>query len=111
VTRHEFFSLLYLHATRLPGGTVGVHSGALNETHLVAPGDWANIWVYGMEVFIAGWLTKAEFRARCRKLPKGSAVKQYPRTQTDNRAVHVRDLRPIEALVAAVKKSEWGQRT
>jgi hypothetical protein len=111
VTRSEFFSLLYLHATRLPGGTVGVHSPTFNETHLVAADDWANIWVYGMEVFIAGWQTKGDFRARSRKLSKGSSVKQYPRTQTDNRAVYVRDLRPIDELVTLVKTSEWGRGT
>jgi hypothetical protein len=109
-TQHEFFSLLYLHVPRLPGGALGVRSPALRETRLIEPPDWINIWVYGMETFIAGWLTKAEFRARSRKLPAGSPVKQYARTQTPNRAVRVQDLRPIEELASLVKNSEWGRR-
>ena len=54
----------------------------------------------GLEIFLAGWLTKAEFRARGRRLPAGAAVWQYPRTQTDNRAVPVTQLRPVSELAA-----------
>jgi hypothetical protein len=109
-TRNEFFSLLYLHVPRLPGGAVGVRSPALKETRLVAPPEWMNIWVYGMEIFLAGWLTKGEFRARGRRLAAGAPVKQYPRTQTANRAVPVKELRPIEELAQLVKNSEWGRK-
>ncbi len=109
-TQSEFFSLLYLHVPRLPGGVIGVRCPALGETRLIAPPEWKNIWVYGMEVFMTGWLTKAEFRARGRRLPAGASVKQYPRTQTANRAVLVKDLRPIEELARLVKNSEWGRK-
>ena len=108
-TQTEFFSLLYLHVPRWPGGVVGVHSPALHDTCLVGPLQWTNIWVYGMEIFLAGWLTKTEFRDRSRRLPAGSQVKQYPRTQTNNRAAFVKDLRPIEELAQLVRQSAWGR--
>jgi hypothetical protein len=108
-TRCEFFSLLYLHVPRLPGGVIGVRSPALRDTRLIEPPDWTNIWVYGMEIFLAGWLTKSEFRARSRRLPAGASVKQYPRTQTANRVVLVKDLRPVEELARLIKNSEWGR--
>ena len=110
MTESEYYSLLYLHAARPPEGVLGVRSPALRDTHLIAPADWMNIWVYGMEIFIAGWLTKGEFRAKSRRLPAGSSVKQYPRTQTDNRAVRVTALRPPRELAALVRNSEWGKR-
>lgn len=103
-TQAEFYSLLYLHVPRLPGGPVGVRSPALRETVLIQPRDWVNIWVYGIEVFLAGWLPKAEFRAICRRLPSGSSVLQYTRTQTDNRAVPVTKLRPVSELAEMVRK-------
>lgn len=99
-TRSEFYSLLYLHAARPPDGTVGVRSPALRETVLVKPSEWVNIWVYGIEIFLAGWLPKAEFRGLSQRLPRGSTVLQYPRTQTDNRAVPVSSLRSVEELAA-----------
>src|SRR5258706_9977586 len=101
----EFFSLLYLHVPRLPGGQIGVRSPALRETVIIQPREWENIWVYGIEIFLAGWLPKADFRALSRRLPRGSAVLQYPRTQTANRAVPVTGLRPVAELAGLVK--EW----
>lgn len=104
VTADEYYSLLYLHPARLPAGPVGVRSAVLGETVLVQPRHWENIWVYGLEIFLAGWLTKAEFRALGRKLPSGSPVRQYPRgTQTDNRAVSVRALRDVRELAEIIR--------
>jgi hypothetical protein len=93
----------------LPDGVVEVHSPTLGETHKIAPLDWANIWVYGLEVFMAGWLTKAEFRAQSQLLPAGTTVKQYRQTQVDNRAVPVRELRPLAELAQLIRDSDWGK--
>jgi hypothetical protein len=108
-TAQEYYSLLYLRVPRLPADLVEVHSPALNETRRIAPLDWSNIWVYGLEVFIAGWLTKAEFRALGRLLPAGTAVKQYRQTQVDNRAVPVSELRPLAELAQLIRNSDWGK--
>jgi len=109
-TQYEFYSLLYLHTPHLPDGAVGVNSPALKQTHLIAQTDWINIWIYGLEIYLAGWLTKAEFRTLSQRLPAGTRVKQYPSTQTANRSVFVRELRPMFELADLVKKSEWGRR-
>jgi len=108
-TRREFFSLLYLHPPHVPDGAVGVRSPVLRETRLIEPREWTNIWMYGLVIFLAGWMTKGDFRARSRKLPQGTPVKQYARTQTTNRALPIRELRPIEELASLVKNSEWGR--
>ncbi|MBI3762392.1 MAG: hypothetical protein HY260_11100 [Chloroflexi bacterium] len=102
----DFYSVLYLHTPTLPGGEVGVHSPVLNDTRLIAPRDWGNIWVYGLQIYVAGWLTKNEFRRKSKRLRPGSEVKQYRHTSTDNWAVAVRELRPMEELIEAAKK--WG---
>jgi hypothetical protein len=103
VAQHRYYALLYLRAFRAPEAEVGVHSPNLQRTHVVRPVDWHNIWVYGMDVFVAGWLTKGELLARGRRLPAGARVKQYPRTQTANRSVLVQDLRPVAELAARIK--------
>lgn len=103
-TQHEFYSLLHLRLDRLPEGQLGVRSPALRETHLIAPTHWHNIWVYGLEIIIAGWLTKGDFRSHSRRLPAGARVKQYAHTQTVNYALDVRHLRPITELAARVKE-------
>ena len=108
-TAEDYYSLLYVRVPHLPADPLEVHSPALDATFRIAPLDWFNIWVYGLEVFIAGWLTKAEFRALSQVLPAGSAVKQYRQTQVDNRAVLVSALRPMAELVELVRNSDWGK--
>lgn len=101
--QQAFYAALYLRARQLPAAEIGLHSPALGRTHVLRPAEWHNIWVYGMEVFIAGWLTKGELMQRGRTLPAGARVKQYPRTQTANRTLAVQDLRPIQELADRVK--------
>ena len=103
VAAGDFYSVLYLHAPALPRAAIGMHSPALKQTRLIPPEDWGNIWVYGLGIWLAGYLTKNEFRKRSKRLAAGSAVKQYDRTHAENWAVPVRALRPVSELLEAAK--------
>jgi hypothetical protein len=92
----DFFALTYLHVSRLPEGRIGVHSPALKYTYLAGPADWENIWVYGMEIILAGYLPAGEFRRRAHRLQPGTSVLQYPRTRTENMALPLQELRPLK---------------
>lgn len=102
--KHDYYSALYLCAPRQPAGAVGLHSPVLRETHVAEPADWANIWVYGQRVYLCGWLNKHDFRQSSRRLPANSPVKQYRRTATANRALPVRELRPMAELAEIARK-------
>jgi len=101
----EFHSLAYLHVHTLPDARVGIHCAVRNETHIVGPLDWGNIWVYGMDILLAGWLTRREFNRRAGPIREGARVFQYDRTRTKNLAVPVSDLKPLSELFERVK--EW----
>lgn len=103
----EFFSVAYIQSKSLPGARIGIHSPARRETHLIGTPDWGNIWVYGMEVLLAGWLTREEFNRRASPIQEGARVFQYDRTRTKNLAAPVRDLKPISSLLERVK--EWNR--
>ncbi|HLF75432.1 MAG TPA: hypothetical protein VI524_13840 [Anaerolineales bacterium] len=100
-----FFSLSYIHIKSLPDARIGVHSPARKETHLISGTDWGNIWVYGMDVLLAGYLAREEFSRRASPIQAGARVFQYQRTRTKNLAVPVADLKPLSELFARVK--EW----
>lgn len=104
-TEAGFHTLAYVHVDKMPGGQVGIHSPVLEETHLIAPHDWGNIWVYGMDVILAGFLTRKAFRQKARELPVGSRVYQYNRTRTKNLAVPIAELQPLNDLFEIVK--DW----
>lgn len=99
----DFYSVLYLHVPALPDGEVGLHSPALKDTQLVTPKDWDNIWVYGMAIWLVGYLTQLDFRRKSRRLRPGTRVRQYDRTQAENWAVPVSDLRPVSELLEAAR--------
>lgn len=97
--RKDFHSLAYLHPNRQTRGQLRLVSTTQRKSHLVSPSDWSNIWVYGMEIILAGYMPRGEFRHRAHLLPAGSQVLQYPRTRTANYALPVADLYPLKDLL------------
>jgi hypothetical protein len=98
-----FFSVAYIHILSKPGGVLGIRSTARKETHLIGANDWGNIWVYGTDILLAGWLTRGEFNRCARPIQEGARVFQYDRTRTKNLAVPVFDLKPVSELFERVR--------
>jgi hypothetical protein len=99
----ELFSLSYVHCKTPVPARLGLHSPQLEETHIVHPSDWGNIWVYGLDILLAGFLTRGEFNRRASFLREGARVFQYDRTRTKNLAVSVCDLKPLAELFECVR--------
>ena len=72
---------------------------------MVDSSDWGNIWVYGMEILLAGYLTREEFNRRASYLQAGKRVFQYDKTRTKNLAVPVSELKSLSELFRHVR--EW----
>ena len=103
-----FFSVSSIHAESQPDARMGIHAPAKRETHLIHPFEWANIWVYGMDIFLAGYIPREEFSRRAKFIPPGSRVFQYNHTKVKNLAVPVSELKPLHELFARVK--EWADK-
>jgi hypothetical protein len=65
---------------------------------MIGPLDWGNIWVYGMQVWLAGYVTREEFSRRASFIPAGSHAFPYQQTQVKNLALPVSELRPLSEL-------------
>jgi hypothetical protein len=102
---NDYYSLAYVQIDRLPTARLGVHSRAMGDVYLIQPHDWGNIWVYGMEIWLAGYVSHEEFRRKATPIFAGSRVFQYSKTQTKNLSLPVADLRPLSELFERVK--EW----
>lgn len=102
------FSLAYLHVDTIPDARIGIHSSVRSEVYLVTPQDWGNIWIYGMETWLTGYMAREEFRRKASTIFAGSRVFQYSKTQTKNMSVPVADLRPLSELFVRVK--EWEEK-
>lgn len=99
----DFFSLAYVHNTSPPDARIGIHSPVRKETHMIEAADWGNIWVYGMQVLLAGYITRDEFSRRASFIQAGTRVFQYDHTHVKNLAVPVSDLKPLAQLFERVK--------
>ncbi len=110
---NNYYSLAYLHSVGIPTARVGLHSLVKGEIYLIQPHEWGNIWIYGMEIWLAGYMAHEEFRRKASAIFAGSRVFQYSKTQTKNLSVPVTDLRSLEDLFKRVKaweteKKSWG---
>ena len=102
---HGFFSLSYIHIRSLPSARLGIHCVNRKETHLIGAREWGNIWVYGTDILLAGYLTRGEFNRHAKPIQAGARVFQYDKTRTKNLAVSVSDLKPLSDLFERVR--EW----
>jgi hypothetical protein len=100
-----FYSVTALHIKNIPSARLGIHSPAHKETHLIPPLEWRNIWVYGMDITLAGFISRGEFRQRAKLIAPNSRTFQYDHTKTKNLAVPVSELSPLPDLFARVR--EW----
>ena len=102
---NPFYSVTSIHIKNMPTARLGIHSPAYKEAHIILPMEWGNIWVYGMDITLAGYISRAEFRQRARLVAQNSRVFQYDHTKTKNLAVAVSSLNPLQDLFTCVR--EW----
>lgn len=95
-----FFSVAYLHikSSPSPHGRIGIHSPIRKETYVAGTTDWGNIWVYGMDILLAGYMSREGFSRRASFIQAGSRVFQFNATHVKNLAVPMSDLKPLSEL-------------
>jgi hypothetical protein len=62
----SFYGITALHVKNIPGARVGLYSRTQSEAYIIPPLDWKNIWVYGIDILLTGYLTRWEFRQRAK---------------------------------------------
>ncbi|NJN80425.1 MAG: hypothetical protein HC797_08105 [Anaerolineales bacterium] len=100
----SFYSLTSLHVRRIPEARVGIKCESIKETYLISPLQWSNIWVYGMEIFFAGYISYDEFSQQAKTMLPNSKVFQYERTRVKNLSVPISSLKPLERLLSASRQ-------
>ena len=98
--QNGFFSLSYVHSKSASPARLGIHSPVRRETYLISATDWGNLWMYNMDIWLAGYITREEFRRRASFIPAGLPVFPYGEMQVKNLALPVSDLRSLSELLA-----------
>jgi hypothetical protein len=108
-TQLTYYSVGSLHVETPPDARLAIHTPTRGEAHVIQSFEWSNIWVYGMDIYLVGWISRAEFRQHANVIPPGTRVFQYNRTRVKNLALPVRELNPLEALLEKVKAWKGGK--
>jgi hypothetical protein len=101
IVTDEFYSLAYIHNLDHPKARLGLHSPRFqhrSQVHIIQPAEWGNVWIYGLEIWLTGWLSMDEYRRRSVVLPAGKITFQYSRTRYKNLCVPMTELQPLEKL-------------
>lgn len=102
-----FYNLAYVHAGQKPTARIGLHSPRCAATYVIQPFNWGNLWVYGMDILLAGWLTHEEYRRKASVLNVGMRTFQYDITRLKNLQVPMAELNPLGSLFEQVR--QWGK--
>ncbi len=94
----SFYSISSVHIRRVADARVGIKCESIKEAHVIQPSEWGNIWIYGMEIFLAGYLSYEGFGQRAMPLPPNSKVFQYEHTRVKNLYLPVSSLKPMKKL-------------
>jgi hypothetical protein len=106
LVKKDFHSLAYIHALRRPEARVGIHSPNRGEPYIIPPYAWNNLRFYGMDIFLAGWITHEEFRRKARVLNAEAQVFQYGHTLEKNLFVRAGELNPLGLFLKKVRQWE-----
>jgi hypothetical protein len=101
-----FYSLAYLHPGRRPEKRIALHSPARGEAKVVSPNEWDNLWIYGMDIFLVGWLSHEEYRRKAKVLNAGMHTLQVEQTGERNLQVTVEELNPLGPLFERLRHWE-----
>jgi hypothetical protein len=101
----EFYSISCLHSDVLPNARVGLRSPTLQRMLLPGPGDWKNLWVYGMEIILAGYTTRREFR----RITADHRSNPFYSRENPGLSISTSALHPIADLLEEARRWEAGQ--
>jgi hypothetical protein len=101
----EFYSISCLHSDVLPNARVGLRSPTLQRMLLPSPKDWKNLWVYGMEIVLAGYTTRREFR----RIAASNRSNPYSSKEKPGHFIPASALHPIADILEEARRWAAGQ--
>jgi hypothetical protein len=100
-----FYSLAYVHTAHQPAARIGLHSPRCGEAYVIQASDWGNLWIYGLDILLTGWLTHEEFHRKASVMNPGRGTFQYTCTRVKNLSVLITNLDPLLPLLEKIKAS------
>jgi len=99
----NFFTLSFIHTNTLPENQITLRNQTLGEYRSINPKNWMNIWIYGLEIIIAGYITLGEFRNVAEDSTIFSRIIDPRNSQIETCSIPIGKMHSIEELISRVK--------
>lgn len=101
----ELYSISHIQSHEEITGKIGVHSKVMKQTLVIEPKHWKNIWVYGSDILILGYLLGSVLLEKSIDIPAGESTFQarYGTTEKST-AIRIKQLQPISELIERTRK-------
>ncbi len=99
----NFHSLAYIQTASRPGVRIGLHSPTRGAAYIIPNQAWTNIWVYGMDIYLLGWLSHEEFQRKSKVMNAGMHAFFHDRTEGKNLLVPMEELNPLGPLFSRIR--------
>jgi len=103
----DFFSLSFIQTNTLPENQIILRNPSLCDNYCLQSSNWDNIWIYGLEIIIAGYATLGEFKAIAEESTLVNGIYVTKKSQFDTRSILIEQLHPLSELISRVKT--WKQ--
>ena len=98
--QNDFFSVGSIQLRKSASSRLALHNLRRGVTHVIGSGDFVNVWMYGMDIILTGYLSGSELRYH---LASSRRPGPPSRSQSPACRVRVRDLKPLADLFEDVK--------
>ena len=99
----DFATLAYLSTQQVPTGKISVHSERTHRSLQIPRHRWANLWLDGVEIILAGYAEIGEFRRQARHLHSINHAWEDLSTPSPAVFLPLVDLHPLLELLAWMK--------
>jgi hypothetical protein len=100
----NFFSLTYIKAQEPIFERLALKSKLFEHAYIAHPHQWHNIWVYGLELSLAGYMTWSEFRRKAAPMIERDGNKPINPKVKSMLCLPVDELYPLDPLLEKIGK-------
>lgn len=104
----EFYALNLIHNNRCEGAGIDIYSPTVQKAYQVARNNWDNIWVYGMDIILTGFITFGEFKRLAQPLKTSKQFSSIVKSPSRSVALKTKKLHSLIDLFQSA--SDWAAR-
>ena len=101
--KREFYTLSFVQSQSRPDGDFIIQTQRFGKYFTIKPSSWENIWINGLEIILAGYITFDQFQKKAESLSTSRRLNYRKNTNKVRLSVPMGQLRPLQELISRAK--------